>query len=555
MRIASRQQFNSSLTRFVAMAAATFFLAAALPGAKAGVEPRAEPPGKADLAQLPPGPVLITCPAVPAECSITGASTRLETAAEGAGETARAVLNTPHFGHPRLEAAIGALQCIAAPFAAAYGALDASHARMAPGQLKEAETDLSRAMSDAASQARLCRLVFNAVQRVTHRSVSCRLPGSTTKHSKDTAASAILQTTIRHLALAHVRGPRSDFALTIEAQARLLAAPSGAVLMQRTYRYQSGPAMFVDWTRYDGLASVAETGYRELADKVAADFFQPKLDAPLLLGVGQKAPSALKTANLHPPAHAGAPDVHVQPVNYLQADLGSLQVQVGPTDQGLLVRGMASQPDSGSDSPSDAEWALHGLQDDPNPVVQGVSCVASVPVGIWEQTVGLVRKHSREKAERAALRLEAIASQMQLEQVVADQVADNLRSGSGSSVVEQVDFAPSRAAAVQPAMALEIRVLSTELKGKHHFSRARSLCVRMQATLYRISDGQELYAVPLQYESSQRKLTQWAASNGELFRQEFERCCQETSQAVTRQLVALGFVTPGRFASPVAANP
>ena len=32
--------------------------------------------------------------------------------------------------------------------------------------------------------------------------------------------------------------------------------------------------MFIDWTRHDGLASVARTGYRQIAEDMVPDFFR-----------------------------------------------------------------------------------------------------------------------------------------------------------------------------------------------------------------------------------------------------------------------------------------
>ena len=76
---------------------------------------------------------------------------------------------------------------------------------------------------------------------------------------------------------------------------------------------------------------------------------------------------------------------------------------------------------------SDTEWAMDGLVNDRNAVVQLVSCLAAVPMGIWEQTVGAVLNTSRNRTEKLVLSLDAVPEQRHFEGDLADEVARRLR--------------------------------------------------------------------------------------------------------------------------------
>ena len=100
---------------------------------------------------------------------------------------------------------------------------------------------------------------------------------------------------------------------------------------------------------------------------------------------------------------------------------------------------------------------------------------------------------------------------------------------------------------------MEIQVLSTRLVGKHSNSSSRAVLVDIKVTVYRTSDGQEIYSRPIQYRSSAKRLKQWAASDARLFHQELDECSRRTAQALANDLITRGFVTPLRDSDPAAS--
>jgi hypothetical protein len=236
-----------------------------------------------------------------------------------------------------------------------------------------------------------------------------------------------------------------------------------------------------------------------------------------------------------------------------------MEIHTGKTDERL--RSPKPGPESGSASGdmSDTKWAMDGLDEDRNAVVQGISCLAAVPMGLWEQTVGVVHKHSRDKLEEFSRAINALTTQQRLEGDLADEVARSLQSKVVDPVVrtdEPMRFALSSQreasgrgsaptnAPVKSKTALEIQVLSMRFVGKHRNSRSQAVLVEVQATIFRTSDGQELYSRPIRYLSSEKRLKDWAASDGLQFRRELEACSRRTARALVSDLVTRGFVTP-----------
>jgi hypothetical protein len=196
---------------------------------------------------------------------------------------------------------------------------------------------------------------------------------------------------------------------------------------------------------------------------------------------------------------------------------------------------------------------MDGLENDRNPVVQALACVAALPLGIWEQTIGAVTKSSEERTERLVAALNEVADTERFERRVANDVARCLQSQSVHPVTRWGDRVPlpapvpSRTGGTEPnrpdaaaecGTALEIQAIRTELIGKHAGSRSRALSVEIQATVIRTSDGQELYSCPIRYRSLPRKLKDWVASDAKPLRQELDECSRQTAQAVAREVIA-----------------
>jgi hypothetical protein len=205
------------------------------------------------------------------------------------------------------------------------------------------------------------------------------------------------------------------------------------------------------------------------------------------------------------------------------------------------------------------------LENDRNAVVQFMVCLAAVPLGLWEQTLGAVRQHSLDETEKLTHALDAIPGQRHFATELADEVARRLRSQVVNRVrrpeepvevpltflgeAQATGSAGPWTSSASP-LVLHLQLVNAKLIGKHRKSRSRALCVELQATLIRTSDGQELYSRPILYRSSLKRLKDWAASDARLFRQELDACSRQTGQAVTQELIERGFVRQGPV-SPV----
>jgi hypothetical protein len=396
----------------------------------------------------------------------------------------------------------------------------------------------------------------------------------------------------------------------------LARASDGKSLFEHSYHYESGPGWFIDWTRNGALESVAQTGYDFIASQIAEDIFEPAAQPPILIGPGQKRSQAssvrslaysagrlsvsLRVAHHERPDEAkrlaiestrvrsrigfvrhragapghGGPHMLTRParrraliqnasglrfVSFVPGETNSLEIHTSKTEERLRSPQPPLEPRSNSGDMYDTEWAMDGLENDRNAVVQGIASLAAVPLGLWEQTVGLVRKHSRERLERFSKSLNAVTTQQRFEGALADEVANCLESKVAEPIrrteepmkfaftkMVKIDGEESAPAVAAPpcATALEIQVLSTKLVGKHRNSSSRAMWVEVQVTVFRTSDGQEIYSRPIQYKSSEKRLKDWAASDARLFRQELEACSRRTAQALVSDLMARGFVTP-----------
>jgi hypothetical protein len=572
--------------------------------------------GKADLAGLDAGIIVITSSAESAEVSADPPNRRVQSASEGAEDATRSFLNTPNLGNPQLEAGLGAVQFALSPFAAAYGAVSARQLRLSPSEASDAQEQLAQNMKSNAVPETLAQRVGEAAREKTRRLLVCTSSLSTAP-TNGTRVSAVLEVAVKQFRLKVDKPGGDQYRLSIGASARLVRAADGRVMLERSYHYESGAALFVDWTRNRGVEDVAQTGYQVLAGQIAAEIFEPASLAPMLIGPGQKSSRASRVqmlgraADLAPrrrrsthdevrtdyerwPVEMGPPQVLIRTayvrslshlaenerrrlgrqdprlfsmprasplrfVSLLQEELGSVEVHTGKMDERIRSPKPGPELGSASGGPSDTKWAVDGLEEDRNAVVQGISCLAAVPMGLWEQTVGVIQNHSRDKLMEFSRALNAVTTPQHLEADLADEVARSLQSKVVDPVVrteEPMRFGLSSqaetgtrgtaltSAPVKSKTALEIQVLSTRLVGKHRNSKSRAVLVEVQATIFRISDGQELYSRPIRYLSSEKRLKDWAASDALLFRRELEACSRRTAQALVSDVVARGFVTP-----------
>ena len=541
---------------------------------------------KIDLASLQPGVIVITPGTNAAEIAADPPNRRVEPVGEGAADATRSFLNTPNLGNPQLDAAVGAVQFSLAPFAAAYGAINASQKKLSAIEASEAQQRLLETMSSNALPEKLIQSVTEIGRQKTRRLLKCAGTPSDAP-TKESPVSAVLRIAVKRFQLKAASPGASEYVLFITASARLERAPDGRVLFDRSYEYESSRGMYIDWIRLGGLEDVARTGYDVLAGQIATDIFEPISQAPILIGPGPKhsqasSPPLLREPSEHCSREPGAQPAYRHAVFHpsdkprllwvrqvtrnslsnntnaigstsFSENVGAIEIHTGKTDD--RIRAPKPGPQSGSDTGtmSETKYSLDGLEEDRNAVVQGLACLAAVPFGLWEQTVGAVSLRSRERAEEYSRKLNAVTTRERLEQDLADRVAGSLRVQVADSVRRTEDpirIASSRLGGAGPAeagkgtTALEIQVLSTSLVPKHRHSSSRVVVVEVQATLFRTSDGQELYSRPVQYRSSGRRLKDWAGSDARLYRQELENCLHRSAEAVVNDLVTHRLVTP-----------
>jgi hypothetical protein len=541
-----------------------------------------------DLAQLEPGAIAVTSPLKPAGFSFQAAQGRVESAADGAANAVRRVLTTPDLGYPQLEAGVGALEFALAPFAAGYGALSSAAQKLPPDKLSEAERDLTEAMGTMADQRHLRQALLQGAGEQTHRRL-ISLESAPAVPPGGGSVSALLETQVEELRLERTGTGDSKYGLRIRARARLVRASDGVILQDRPYEYRSGQAMFIDWTRYDGFASVARTGYRQIAEDIAKDLFSTATGQPILLGVGHKTsvarivpgPARLSDA---PPTLMAALETQGRPetrfVDYRPAEQGSMAIYLDSPAPNFLIQGTQTGGAEAADATGGTEWVLDGLENDANPVVQVVACVVAVPLGLWEQTVGAVRIYSGKRFEEANSRLQEVVQQVQPQRALADELGRRLAPLTPKPVVVVKDPSdawtkPDPASAQYPGRetpaleglaqggavarpgadtGLEIRVTDVRLDRKQGLHARFALCLDAQATLLRLCDGQELCSCPLQYRSAQRRLADWTVNDAGLFRQELGQCCREMGRAVADQLQSRGFVPPSAGSNLMAVS-
>ncbi len=545
--------------------------------ASKGPELGSRAPGeKVDLAKSEPGIIVITPTAGTAEIQFDPPNNRMESASEGAESAARSVLNTPNLGHPQIEAAFGVVGFALSPFAAAYGAISAGQRRLSTDKISEAERELGEAMRTNSSPENLVQKLGEAGRERTHRLLVCADSTAAKRMCEGSAnVSAVLEVGVEHLWLKALQPGGDEYALSMAVHARLVRQADQRILLERTFRYQSGPAFYIDWARHTGLESVAQTGYAILAEQIAEEVFKPVSRSPILIGPGNRhsqgpgvAPDPWSGALFGAPGEFWFSSSPVfQLVSSLEGGRGSIEIYTRSTNGFLIFPKSTGEPDPNIGGQTETEYAFDGLVNDRNSIVQYLSCLTAVPMGIWEQTIGAFRKISQGRTERAGAALKFLVTQRQFEQELTDAVTRGLQSQAAETINPaekpvKLGFASTaesgKGEAIRPGRpektALELQVVSTELVGKHKNSKSRALVVEIQATLIRTSDGQELYSCPVHYRSIPRKIKDWTGTDAKLLREELSACSEETAQALTKELLRSHLVTPKQKAGPAGSE-
>jgi len=153
---------------------------------------------------------------------------------------------------------------IVAPAVAAKG-LARSWKNITPQELAAREIELQKAFDKMASQNTFQAFVLNSAE---DKSPGRLFPMETNEIALPMLSSvdSILEAYIEELRLERKGSDEGSYFLRIKAHARLARKDNGKVLYEQSVEYKSGCCLFLDWTCRGALESVAQTGYRALAD-------------------------------------------------------------------------------------------------------------------------------------------------------------------------------------------------------------------------------------------------------------------------------------------------
>jgi hypothetical protein len=207
-----------------------------------------------------------------------------------------------------------------------------------------------------------------------------------------------------------------------------------------------------------------------------------------------------------------------------------------------------------------------------------------VPFSLWKQAAALVQGFSPRRARAVETSLSEASKQTspggelayQVAQQLAPQTSEKVMLVSnpfpaGTAETKALTWSGSRLTPVtlrrgqsadedlvdsSRGTMLELSVQKVALTGPGGSNSKVALCVEAQATLLPAQGGQQLYSCPLRYRSRERKLTEWAAKDGKLFREELQHCYGELGQAIASRLVNRRLVAPpaSRPASLLVGN-
>lgn len=513
----------------------------------------------------------------PAEVKIGLPEGRIAYAGEQAAERAKSFLDPPNLHDPALEMAASPICFVLTPFAAAYGALSAGHQKVAGDTLAKAEADVALAMDNMAQQRNLGDYTRQALADELGGRV-LRTDASETMTGKGEGTSALLETRLEELRLERTTSSETSFALTMKARVRLLRRADQAVVWEQPLEYRSGTALYLDWSSAGSLENVAKTGYRQLAQRIAANIGQVLGEGPVLAGAGFKNPSPRPTASqaIFAASRAGlgmgqitrvvscgpggqrrdlAVPVRGEPAlmqvsSYSPADpdraVFSAEVPTPITLQTPMTKDEAV-----SEAVSDVSWSLDGLQFSRNSVVQLTSMAVAVPWSLGKQLVAGIRGVSQKKIKSAEAELASAARKPDLQRNLAVYVSEQI--GTRSAQPTLVNWPPTDRSTGNESV-LVIHLTRAALSGDGQVNPPLALCVEARATVLRQRDGTELCSWPIQYRSASHKFTQWAAHDARLFREELTRCYQQIGGAIVEQCNGRQLIMPGPARQPMLAG-
>jgi hypothetical protein len=516
----------------------------------------------------------------PAKTSFDQAKGQIGDAGDWAGTAAGNMLGTST-SEPILDLPLGVGTLIAAPVVAAKGAIEARK-HLSPDKLAECETNLVKAMSEMAVQQRFHDWLLNAAsEQCRGRLVALEEPQSA--GSGWAAPESVLEARVEELRLERTGSGDTSYRLRIKTRVRLVRTADGAVLCDQPAEYRSGTCLFSDWTLHNAFQSVADTGYRQLAEQ-CVNRLLTTTDRPVLAGAGyRRAPAQKPNAAVRLASSQATPSrLTLRPVSYVTADTGTLGIYSTGTVAHVMIQRPLTRDQAGSEALDDMRHEFDGLMEHPNMLVALPAAAVATPISLWKQGAALVRGLSPRKLREAEAQLSQAANETRPHQELAVQVAQQLAPQTSQPVMLVRQPLPPGAEEDAELMqyiahgtlasltggqtaggyllsqgadtALEIHVENAMLAGKEGINPKLALCVEARATLLRSRDGQQLYSCPVQYRSQGRHFTEWAAHDARLFREELQKCYRDLSASMVDQLVSCGVVPPEGRPQPTFAE-
>ena len=543
-------------------------------------------PPTGQLILLDPGAVGVTTVNRPAMCGYDRPQGQIERAADGASSAARAALEMTTQASPEVNLAGSAIGAVAAPVAAAVGAVQASRSRLPPDTLAECEAGLAQALTNLSQQHHLRDRILDAAKVAGRRRfvplAASDVPALQREYHGPTATplvGTIMETHVEKLRLERKGAGDSRFALLIKAHVRMLRSSTGEVISDETFEYESGEDLFLDWALNHAkpFQNCTDFGYRRLADQIIERMVKTTGETPILVGAGARKPSA---HNPHTPARiasrrpAAGPAPHAQFVSQAVAGPGTIYIYPTSSYDFMSIQ----RPQTKGEAVSEVQTDLGDLGDlitSQNAFVSLFGIAAAIPVSICKQAAGAIRAPSNRKYRAADAQVTAATLSSRPVDALAREMAQTLGSRCSESVVlldkprkdgDQFVQAglktggpmpvswPGDRSAILRDKALEIEVLSAALHGNGNLNPSLAVDLEARATLLRGDDGREIYSCPVHYRGAARKFTAWAANDAKLFRAELHHCYGELSGAVIDQLIARGLLAPGENPNLILAD-
>ena len=503
--------------------------------------------------------------------SVDSPTGRLRTSGEGAAEGA-----VPFFGQSSGDL-VGDLVTVGlAPIGAVVGAIEARVAKVSPETLAEAREDVTAAMAEMAKPDHLRDSFLKAARESTRRRFSVGESGTDLDHLVvEDPNTVILMLSVEEFRLSRRTSKDTSFALFIRTRARLIRSADGVVMYDQPFDFRSGEGVFIDWTLNHGqpLKNVAETGYRQLAARMVQQLFLNNPESSLLVGSGVRSPKRSPgQAQGMLAAGRSAKDStrnSVQPI----ANLGFGGIGIYSTQLFLHVTTPApvTRDDAMREARDDVDAGLDGLQKC-NVLVSIPAMVSKIPYSLYRQTVAGIHGMTAKRASAIETALMNAGDDRILNQELCQGLANELEARTTQRVVLlpgppsaakdagflQIgsyklgglpDWAGSKIAQdylIREGIGtmMEIQIARALLNGGDQVNAAQCLEVEACVRVLRTGDRLEMHVFPVQYRSRRHSLSDWAAHDARLFRQELDQCSRDLGNAMVDNLVACGIVSP-----------